>query len=158
MADKRFEIASDAGVATLKRQGDTLNSLRNRASAVLSVAALVISVGGGIGFIKTGASHHAALPRWAGFSMLAVVISIGILAVAVQWPVRRWAYGLGPGPVFQLLKGKDEDELLRHLILLMVEAVEKNERVLRKRIRYYQIATVLLVVEVVIFVLAITIS
>jgi hypothetical protein len=158
VVDKRLEIATDAGVATLKRQGDTLNSLRNRASAVLSVAALVISVGGGIGLIRTGASHGAVLPRWAGFSLMAVVILIGILVVTVQWPVRRWAYGLGPGPVFELSKGKDEVGLLRDLILLMAEAVEKNERVLGKRIRYYQIATVLLVVEVIIFVLAITSS
>lgn len=158
MADKRLEIASDAGVATLKRQGETLNSLRNRASAVLSVAALVISVGGGIGLVKAGASSGTAVPRWAGFSLLAVVVIIGILVVVVQWPVRKWAYGLSPGPVFELAKERDEDELRRALILLMVDAAKENEVVLSRRSKYYQIATALLVAEVFIFMLAITIS
>jgi hypothetical protein len=157
VADKRLEIACDAGVATLKRQGETLNSLRNRASAVLSVAALVISVGGGIGLIKADASH-GALPRWAGFSLIGVVVVIGILVVTVQWPVRKWAYGLGPGPVFELLEEeRDEDALRLKLILLMANAVKKNEGVLNKRSLCYQIATALLVAEVLIFMLAITI-
>ena len=111
MADKRPEIAFDAGVAALKRQGETLNSLRNRASAVLIVAALVISVGGGIGLIHSGAARGAALPRWAGFSLMAVVVVIGILVVAVQWLVKEWRHGLGPGPVFKLLKYQDENAL-----------------------------------------------
>src|SRR5262249_7977679 len=142
---------------TLKRQSETLNSLRNRAAAVLSVAALVISVGGGIGLVNAGASR-AGLPRWAEFCLMAVVGVIGVLVIAVQCAVSREGYGLSHGRVYELSRDRDEDALRRKLVLLMADSVKKNEGILVKRSRYFQIATALLVAEVFIFALAITIS
>ena len=155
VADEGLGIAFDAGVAALKQQNDILNSIRTRASGVLAAAALVTSFGGGLGFIRSDSLHGEAFPRWAGLLLAGVVVSIGILAMAVQWPIRSWAYGLHPRLVIEEVdNGKDEDALRRDLTLKMAEAMVENSTRLQRCSRLYQVAVGLLVVEVLVFALA----
>ena len=147
-SNKSLVMAYDIGVAALKQQNDNLGSLRNRSTGVLGVAALVTSFGGSLGFISH--SQQVTFPRWAALSLLGVVISIGALTVAIQWPVHNWAYGLHPGLVLaESDKLGDEDRLRRDLVVKMVEAMRDNSATIYKRLRLYQAAVILLVVEVV---------
>lgn len=150
MNDKRLELAVNAGLANLKQQDTTFGNLRNRSAGVLTTAALVTTFAGGLGLIE-----KSRIPRWAALALLVVLVLIGVLVVAVQWPARVWSFGLDPGLILERVdSGYDEDGLHRYLARELKTAMSSNDKIIHKRGILYRIAAGLLMVEVVI--LAIT--
>jgi hypothetical protein len=87
----------DAEVAARKEQGETLNSVRNRASTALGVVALVIS-GQGVGLINSGSWHGNALPRRAGMLLISVLVVIGIFTLGGSMLIKTLSIWPRPGP------------------------------------------------------------
>lgn len=146
MSDKRLERAVDAGLAILSQQDSTLGSIRNRAAAVLTTAALVTSFAGGLGLLG-----KQQFPHWAALALLGVLVPIGALVVMVQWPLNQWAAGLDPALILARIdSGDSEDALDRYLAQQLHEAMADNEGVVRRRGLMYRLAAGFLVVEVLI--------
>lgn len=149
MCDVRLEMACDAGVSALKQQDATLGNVRNRATGILGVAALVTTFGGGIGLINTDPKSGPVFPSWAAISLLMVLLSIGILVMSVQWPVQRWSHGLHPILLLEKIDRGDELDLLRRdLVVELGNAMKSNRAVIVRCTRLYRLAAALLLVEV----------
>lgn len=152
MNDKRLETAVDAGVAILKQQDATLRSLRNRAIGILTTAALVTAFAGSLGLIG-----KEQFPRWAALLLLAVLVVLGALAIIIQWPIKRWAFGLDPRIILDRIgHGDDEDALYRYLAAELNTAIFENEHIIHSRGIAFRITGGLLIIEVIILAISLT--
>jgi hypothetical protein len=144
--DKRLELAVNAGLANLKQQDATLRNLRNRAAGILTTAALVTAFAGSLGLVG-----KEQFPRWAALLLLVVLVLIGMLAIAVQWPTHGWAFGLDPQLILgRIDQGDDEDKLHRYLAGELKTAMSCNSQIIHRCGILYRIAAGLLVIEMVI--------
>lgn len=145
-----YKLAYDAAVDALKQQDVTLANVRNRASGLLATAALVVSFSSGVGLLGTDPGKNYIVSRQYEWLLLGVVVLIGITSSVVLWPIKRWGYG----PSADLLVDAIDEEklqsgqLCRKFARLLWEAQKKNGRKLLFRMRCYQAAVVLLILEV----------
>lgn len=153
--DERLEIAYEAARNSLMMQDQTLGNLRNRATSVLSTAALFTSFSTGIGLI--GGSH--ALSGAKGIALLIVVIAIGFFVLSALWP-EEWLFGPLAREIMAKIDVKqyvgdgeplppiDVDQIRRDSIKTMIDGYKTNNEVLTDKRRAFQRAAVLLVIEV----------
>lgn len=150
MADERVGLAYDAGVKALAQQDSTLGNLRNRATGLLSAAALITSVSAGIGLIDTKNATGDTLPLWGSLLLLAILVVIGALSMKVLWPVPGWCFGPDSIQILKMLDdGKDLDTIQRFVANEMGDGRRRNSRRLKVLARCYQAAVILLLVEVI---------
>jgi hypothetical protein len=156
VGDTAISLAFDAGVSALRQQDTTLSNLRNRATGLLSTAALVTAFGGGLGLVNADSADVAQFPAWAAVAVLIILLLIGILFVLLQWPVKNWSFGLHPRLILdKATESSDVEHIKRELAVDLGRAMEKNAGRIRLRSRFLQAAGVLLVAEVVIFVIGV---
>lgn len=154
VGDTAISLAYEAGVSALRQQDTTLSNLRNRVTALLATAALVTSFGGGLGLGNANSADGPAFPVWAAVSLLIILFVIGVLFVLLQWPLRKWSYGLQPRLILdKATESRDIERIKRELAVDLGQAMEENADRIRLRFRFVQAAGVLLVAEVVIFVI-----
>jgi hypothetical protein len=154
--DPVLELAYDAVTERLKSQSTTLESLRTRATGILSVGALVTSFAAGIGMINTDPAKGDLLPTWAPWVLLGILFVMGYFVMVVLWPYKKWGYGPSGRVILQLRElGKSEDEVREMVTSEMLAARQRNEEQLVMRAWAYRGAVVLLLAETLVLVAAI---
>jgi hypothetical protein len=146
-----YKVAYDEAVRALSEQQGVIDSLRARAGLLLSTAAVTTS------FLGPQALHGGSLNL---FSWLALTGFVGVAtaSLAILWP-RRWEVGADPREVIDACMGLEEpvpaEELYRELSLLVHGSYLENREGLERLMVFFQIASSLLTVEVVLWVVAI---
>lgn len=151
------QLAYTAAVNTLSRQNATLNNLRSRATALLTVAALSTSFSTGVGLLNINHSNGSTFPTWAAYTLLGIVVVIGALCVFILWPIAKFGYD--PSATYILKhtdQGETADQIARALTGDMIEGSTENDRGIDLRMRAFEIGAVLLIAEVAVLVIALT--
>jgi len=153
-ADLLYKVAYDEAVRALSEQQATIDSFRNRAGLLLSAAAVTTSFLGAQA-LQGGSSSL--------FSWLALMSFLGASAasLAILWP-RRWEVTVSPQDVIVTYIESTErasvEDLHRELSLHMHDSYLDNLEDQEKLVVFLQIASVLLAVEVVLWIIAIAMS
>jgi len=149
--DLLYKVAYDEAVRALSEQQEVIDSFRTRAGLLLSAAAITTSFLGAQA-LDGGDSNLGA---W-----LALIAFVGVAAIslAILWP-RRWEFTANPRDVIQTYIEAEEpapiDELHRDLSLHMHTSYVENRVGLEQLAIFFQIASGLLTVEVVLWIIAI---
>jgi hypothetical protein len=152
-ADKElhYRIAYEEAVRALSEQQAVIDSFRNRAGLLLSAAVITTS------FLSARALHGGTtnLPAW-----LAMVsfVAVATVSLAILWP-RRWELTANPREVIETYIEAEEpapiEELHRDLSLHMHDSYVLNQTGLGRLAAFFQIASGLLSLEVVLWLIAI---
>jgi hypothetical protein len=149
--DALYKVAYDEAVRALSEQQAAIESLRGRAGLLLSAAAVVTS------FLSAQALRGGT----AGFcSWLALLsfVALAATSVAILWP-RRWELTASPREVMKSLIESDEmvpiKDLHRDLSLQMHDSYLVNHQGLNHLTAFFQVASSLLTIEVVLWIAAI---
>lgn len=153
MSDDVLKLAYEAACSALREQDATLTSLRNRATALLSAAAVVTSVATAIGVVDTGTGQAAMLPVWAGWTLLALVCLIGASSMFALWPAANWNFGPDPAKLLASA-GNDVDEVRRIATKALVSAITINDASIATRGKAYRVGAALLLAEMIVLVAA----
>jgi hypothetical protein len=149
-----YKVAYDEAVRALSEQKDAIESVRSRAGVLLSITALTTSVLGAPALKGGGSSIFS----WLALLSFAVVAGTSI---AILWP-HHWEFVVSPRSVVEGYAGAAEDvpaeRLYRDLSLCMHGSVIKNHQGLKSLAARFQVASALLVIEVVLWVAAIATS
>jgi hypothetical protein len=156
-SDRRYELAYDQAKRALDHQQAALRDLRSRAGNLISISAAVTSFAAGVGLIRTDPDKGAVFPGWAAFVLLALLVAIGVTALAVLWP-REWRFTLNAtGIIERYIESPTPlsyDKLQRELAIHLQANYVKNRRNIGRRATAYQVGIGLLVLEVIVLVLA----
>jgi hypothetical protein len=152
--DQLYKIAYEEAVRALSTQQEMINSLRSRAGLLFSSAAVTTSFLGAQG-LQGGKPNPFSWLALMGFVGLAVAF------LALLWP-RRWEFTANPheviGAYVEFNPPAPLEELHRELAIHLEGAYLRNRSGLGKLIVFFQIANVLLAVEVVLWIIAIASS
>jgi len=152
--DLLYKVAYDEAVRALSEQQAAIDSFRNRAGLLLSAGAVTTSFLGAQA-LASGSSNP--------FSWLALIsfVAVAATSLAVLWP-RNWDAAANPRDV---IKGYIEspepvsiEELHRELALYMRGSYLDNREGLRRLIVLFQVASVLLAVEVSLWIITIAMA
>lgn len=152
--DLLYKVAYDEAVRALSEQQTVIDSFRSRAGLLLSVAALTTS------FLGAQALHGGGPGL---FSWLALSGFVGVAAVllAVLWP-RKWEIAASSRDVIATYIESAEpaplEELHQELSLHMHASYLANQEDLEKLVVLFQIATLLMPFEVVLWIVAIAMT
>jgi hypothetical protein len=153
--EDRVQLAYTAAVNTLSRQNGTLNNLRSRATALLTVAALSTSFSTGVGLLNTNHSNGSTFPTWAAYTLLGIVVVIGALCVFILWPIKDFGYDPSANYILERSdQGESVDQIARSLALVMIQGRIDNERGIDLRMKAFEVGAVLLIGEVAVLVIA----
>jgi hypothetical protein len=156
VADKSLELAYDAAKATLSLQDGTIGSIRNRATAMFTAAALAVSFTGTVGLISGDGKVSRAYPLWASMSLLAVMTLMATAVMAIQWPAKRFHFGPSAAVILaRLAAGEDEDGIRRFVAEAMVDGAKTNAAAIKVRQRLLRVVVALLWLEIIMIVVAI---
>jgi hypothetical protein len=149
--DILYKVAYDEAVRALSEQQAAIDSFRTRAGLLLSAAAITTSFLGARA-LDSGDSNLAVWLAMASFTGVAVV------SLAILWP-RRWEFTANPRDVIQTYIEAVEpapiEELHRDLSLHMHNSYIENRKGLEQLTAFFQIASGLLAVEVILWIVAI---
>ena len=153
--DPRVQMAYDAIVKHLASQTEALTNLRNRATGLLGVSALVTSFSSVAGLVNADKAKGAILPTWAGWALLGVLVGIGFLVMAALWPIRDWHYG----PSARIIMDRrninaQEDDIRIHVIDELDAGRRSNKKMLEQRWMFFRLGASLLFGELLILVAA----
>ncbi|MER7673413.1 hypothetical protein ABTY61_33810 [Kitasatospora sp. NPDC096128] len=143
---QRVQLAYQVAMSLCDAQDRTVGNLRTRATGILATAAFVVTFSSSVHLI--GDSTGVQFPLWAAVSLLGVVLVQGVVVMLVLWP-RNFTFGHG---VLEVLDpppgGADTPPVDRALVLRLVDTLNGNKAQIVRLARYYQCATLLLLVEV----------
>lgn len=149
-----YEVAYDEAVRALSEQQAAIDSFRNRAGLLLSAGAVTTSFLGAQALASGSANP---------FSWLALISFVGVAAtsLAILWP-RPWDATANPRDVIKgYIESPDPvsiEELHRELALHMRGSYLDNREGLRRLIVLFQVASVLLAVEVSLWIITIAMA
>lgn len=150
-ADQLYKVAYDEAVRALSEQQAVIDSFHTRAGLLLSSAAITTS------FLGAQALHGGKPGSFAWLALTGFVI-VATAFLTILWP-RRWEFTVNPHDVIRTYIESAEpatiEELHRELSIHMNGSYLENSKGLRKLVVFLQIANVLLVVEVVLWIVAI---
>lgn len=153
--EDRVQLAYTAAVNTLSRQNATLNNLRSRATALLTVAALSTSFSTGVGLLNVNHANGTTFPTWAAYTLLGIVVVIGALCVFILWPIHAFGYDPSANYILEHAdQGESADQIARALADVMIRGRNDNDRGINVRMTAFQVGAVLLIVEVAVLVIA----
>ena len=155
--DERLRLAYDAGVQALAQQDLTLNGLRTRTTGLLSAAAIVTSFSAGLGLLRTDPEAGPVFPHWAAFSLLAILVVIGVSSLVVAWPVPRFSFGPDSDVILEKTSaGEGMESILSTIAKELGEARAHNAGAINLRLLFYRVGLGLLVAEVIVLVIALS--
>ena len=145
-----YKLAYEEAGRALSEQQSVIDSFRTRAGLLLSAAAITTSF---LGAQALGeASSALAWFAMGGF------VGVAVLSLAILWP-RRWELTADPRGVIRTYIEADEpasiNDLHRDLALHLYIGFIRNGRGLAKLAVFFQVASVLLTVEVLLWIIAI---
>jgi hypothetical protein len=150
-ADLLYKVAYDEAVRALSEQRDAIDSFRTRAGLLLSAAAITTSFLGAQA-LEGGDSSFFSWPA------LLCFVFVASFTLAILWP-RKWEFTADPLGVIESYIDAAEpvrsEHLHRDLALDMQGSYLENRIELEKLVVFFQVANVLLAVEVVLWIIAI---
>ncbi|MEU0948265.1 hypothetical protein ABZ379_37050 [Streptomyces canus] len=153
--DPRLELAYDAILTRLRAQNDYLVALRNRATGLLTIAALIASFSSGLGLINTDRTKGPILPTWAPWSLLGTLVFIGIMVMSILWPVSQWHYGPNAAVILEHRDmGRSENDIREYVTKKLVAGRDVNQEALTRLANYFRAAVFAFTVEVTLLVIA----
>lgn len=149
--DLLYQVAYEEAVRALSEQQAVIDSFRTRAGLLLSAAAITTSFLGAQA-LNGGNSNIAAWLALFGF------VGVAAISLAILWP-RRWEFTANPRALIQTYIEAEEpspiDELHRDLSLHMHNSYVENRHGLEQLAVFFQIASGLLTMEVILWIIAI---
>lgn len=149
--DILYRVAYDEAVRALSEQQGAIESFRTRAGLLFSATAITTSFLGAQALDGGGSSAIS----WAA---MVVFASVAVVSLAILWP-RHWEFTANPRDVIQTYIESDEpapiEELHRDLSLHMHNSYSENREGLEQLAIFFQIASALLTVEVILWIIAI---
>jgi len=144
-----YKVAYDEAVRALSEQHDAIESVRARAGLLLSAAAVTTSF--------LGAQALGAEPSTCSWLALLCFIAVAVTSLAILWP-RAWEFaaypsGLGGGRIDS--EDVQAEDLYRDLSLRMHGCYLENYFALKHLAAFFQVASALLTIEVILWVAAI---
>ncbi len=150
-ADLLYKVAYDEAVRALSEQQAVIDSFRNRAGLLLSAAAVTTS------FLGAQALRSGDLSLFSGLALMSFV-GVAAASLAILWP-QRWELTANPREVISAHVDSPVaapvEDLHRELSALMSASFLENRKGLRKLVVYFQVASVLLIAEVALWISAI---
>jgi hypothetical protein len=156
MSDPRYEMAFQEAVRAVGQQEGSLKSLRDRASALTSTAAVATTFGAGVGLLNIDPTKGSVFPVfWAGVLLL-LVVGILVVGLIVLWPTDGWVFSLNARILVEgWIEGPTQqatlDQLHRFNAIYLQDQYELNKARLHWRVTVYRIGVGLLFAEVLIF-------
>jgi hypothetical protein len=155
MGSEILKLGYEVSIAALARQDAYLASLRNRATAILSVATVGPSVAATVGFFTLDPSKSHAPPAWAPYVILGLVLTLGLTIMGILLPVRKWHHAANAEVyLYHSTKGTDDDDFCRRVIVHLGRAYDENQIALNWRVLLLNVAIVLLVAMIAVLILA----
>jgi hypothetical protein len=149
--DILYKVAYEEAVRALSEQQGVIDSFRTRAGLLLSAAAITTSFLGAQA-LNGGDSSLAAWLALLGF------VGVAAISLAILWP-RQWEFTANPRDVIQTYIEAEEpapiEELHRDLALHMHNSYIENREGLAQLAIFFQIASGLLTLEVILWIIAI---
>jgi len=149
--DALYKVAYDEAVRVLAEQQSTIDRIRSRAGLLSSSAAVMTSLLAA----EALRGGEASLFSWLG---LASFVGAVMALLAILWP-RGWDVSVNPHEVIRTYIEAGEPasigELHRELSFHMHGSYRENSAGLKKLVVFFQIANVLVAVELVLWVVAI---
>jgi hypothetical protein len=145
---RNLELAYEAANSTLTRQDAALANLRNRATSLFAAAVITTAV---------GVIGDRRYPTWSGISLIVVLTLMAVAVLIIHWPVSQWRFGPSARLICELHdKGRNEAEIRRYVVDDLIKRMAVNQRKLELRQHALHAAIVLLLVEVVLILIAVT--
>ncbi len=149
--DILYKVAYEEAVRALSEQQSVIDSVRTRAGLLFSAAAITTSFLGAQA-LNSGEPNFIVWLAMAGF------VGVASVSLAILWP-RRWEFTANPRDVIRTYIEADEpapiEELHRDLSLHMHNSYVENREGLEQLAVFFQIASGLLTVEVILWIVAI---
>lgn len=149
-----YKVAYEEAARVLSEQQIVIDGFRSRAGLLFSAAAVATS------FLATQALRGGD-PGLVAWLALASFVGVAAALLAILWP-RRWDSAVNPhdviGTYIECASPASIEELRRELSFHMYESYSANHAGLRKLVVYFQVANVLLAVELVLWVVGIAIA
>jgi hypothetical protein len=149
--DSLYKVAYDEAVRALSEQQGAIESFRTRAGLLLSATAITTSFLGAQA-LDGGDANPATWLAMTGF------IGVAVVSLAILWP-RRWEFTANPRDVIQTYieaeKPAPIEELHRDLSLHMHNSYLENRAGIEQLAIFFQVASGLLTVEVILWIIAI---
>lgn len=146
-----YKVAYDEVVRALSEQRTAIDNFRARAGLLLSAAAITTSFLGAQA-LEGGKSNLASWLALLGF------VAMAAASLAILWP-RQWEFTINPHGVIETYIDSREpapiEDLHRELSFHMHCSYLENRKGLKKLVVFFEIANVLLAVEVVLWIVAI---
>lgn len=146
-----YKVAYDEAVRALSEQQAAIESVRGRAGLLLSAAAVTTS------FLGAQALQGGKIEFFSWLALLCFV-AVAVTGLAILWP-RTWEFAAYPSGVIGGRTEPAEDvrieDLYRDLSLRMHGSYLENYLALKHLATFFQVASALLTVEVILWVAAI---
>jgi len=154
--DPRYDLVYKEARSSWTRQDAMIDNLRSRAALLLTASTLAVTFIGGLGLLG---KDSRPIPGWAGPVLIAVLVLIGICTFVILWPY-DWTLDLSPKILIEdYVEGPepmDPNAMYKSLSLYLEETFDENQQKLDKLLTVFQVAAILLLVQVVILAAAIT--
>jgi hypothetical protein len=141
--DERYVLALEQARRNLDRQADDLKDIRGRATTILGVAALSITLIGGLALRDKGEL------RWTSYAALFVFTLVALLALFITFP-RTFAFAYDADGMLKWIK--EEQASINRMTRQLAIHLQKNYRCNRKAMesmrRLYSFAVVALIIEI----------
>ena len=153
MAETPYDVAYEAAVNALTHQSAALDELRARTGVLLAAASVSTAFLGSEALKSSNAS---------AFDWLAVVcfFGVGTAAVCILWPREGWKFVVDPAILVQsYIEIEDPpglDKIKRDIALHLGNHYKANQKRLNSLFWWFQLGCVLLVVEIVSWLIALT--
>lgn len=149
--DILYRVAYDEAVRALSEQQVVIDSFRTRTGLLLSTAAITTSFLGAQA-LKVGDLTASAWLAMAGFA------GVALASLAILWP-RRWEVATGPSKIIDTYIEAEEpapiEAVHRDLSLHLYRSYNDNQAGLGQLALFFQIASGLLIAEVIFWIIAI---
>ena len=149
-----YKVAYDEAARALSEQLTAIDNLRGRAGWLLSAAAITTSVLSG----QTLANGHSGAIVWLA---MASFVAVAVVSLVILWP-RRAEFSVDPNQIIRgYIEAKDQaplQELHRDLALHMHRSHFANLAALTRLAALFQVASGLLIAEMILWVVAITMA
>jgi hypothetical protein len=147
-----YAVALDEARRALDQQERAVAQLSTRAGFLISAAAVVTSVLGGPALAHTNVDAAA-------WGAIGAFVALTGAVLAVLRPRQTWEFALHPAPLIEVLvdsaSGPGPLDLRRELALHMGASIDHNAREIGTLTKTFHIASVLLAVEIVAWVVSI---
>jgi hypothetical protein len=143
-------IAYEHALRSLDQQADQLEQLRTRVGTLVSAAVVVASLLTGFVLTKSRLSHASAVGVFALLVAAAMLVEIAITAVTLWWPASG-VYRMNPAVIISQWADTAPtatcSDAQRDLALYMGQHWDQNAWSLDRRLRWFSVALIAFLVE-----------